>query len=232
MNDRSAGPAFADLLDQPGVREVVDLRSGFGFMAFHGGSLERVTDVIATRAAEIADASLYAVLQPPDVRWHVPSRLVTPSASPNLARFLERVEVVVAVHGYGRHGRWSQLLLGGRNRQLAAHVRGHLVPALPDYEVVDDLDQLPNELRGLHAENPVNLPRHAGVQIELPPRVRGLTPHWDHWTGPGLCPPTEALTQALAEAARSWTQPTRSTRPTYRPTVQAQSISNVPPARQ
>ena len=63
---------------------------------------------------------------------------------------------------------------------------------------------IPADLRGLHPRNPVNLPRLGGVQVELPPRVRGLTPHWADWSGPGHCPPTEALVAALADAASSW----------------------------
>jgi hypothetical protein len=55
---------FDELLAHPGVEEIVELRSTFGFMAYHGGSLEEVTDVVATAAAEQAGASLYAVLQP------------------------------------------------------------------------------------------------------------------------------------------------------------------------
>jgi hypothetical protein len=39
------------------------------------------------------------------------------------------------------------------------------------------------------------------VQLELPPRVRGLGPVWAHWEGPGLPPPTEALITALAALA-------------------------------
>ena len=98
---------FADLLAEPGVEEVLELRSRFGFLAFHGGSLERVTDVVARAAADRAGASCYAVLQPPDLRWHLPSTCFTPSASPSLARFLAHVEVAVALHGFGRHGRWA-----------------------------------------------------------------------------------------------------------------------------
>ena len=43
-----------DLLAQPGVEEVCELRSRFGVMALHGGNLERGTDVIAAAAAERA----------------------------------------------------------------------------------------------------------------------------------------------------------------------------------
>ena len=216
-----SGDAFADLLAAPGVREVVELRSTFGFMAFHGGSLERVTDVVATRAAEAAGASVYAVLQPPGLRRHVPSRLVRPEASAGLARFLAHVDVAVAVHGYGRDGRWTELLLGGSNRDLAGHVGARLATALAGYEVVTDLEAIPVELRGLHPDNPVNRPRSGGAQLELPPRVRGLTPQWSSWAGSGLPPPTAALVEALAAAARSWCLD-----------VAGQSMSNVPPARQ
>jgi phage replication-related protein YjqB (UPF0714/DUF867 family) len=198
------GTLFAELLATPGVEEVIELRSRFGFLAFHGGSLERVTDVVARAAAERAGASCYAVLQPPDLRWHLPSTRFTPAASPALARFVGHVEVAVALHGYGRAGRWTSLLLGGTNRALAAHVGRALAAALPDHEVVTDLDRIPPELRGLHRANPVNLPWRGGIQLELPPRVRAMTPHWAEWSGPGLPPPTEALVAALAEAAAAW----------------------------
>ncbi len=144
------------------------------------------------------------MLQPPDLRWHLPSTRFSPAVSPALARFVAHVEVAVAVHGYGRRGRWTSLLLGGSNRTLAAHVGRSLAAALPDHEVVTDLDAIPPELRGLHRANPVNLPEGGGAQLELPPRVRGLTPHWTGWSGPGLPPPTEALVAALAEAAAGW----------------------------
>lgn len=211
MTGRIALPAgvgahpFAELLATDGVEEVLELRSRFGFLAFHGGNLERITDVVAIEAAARAGASVYAVVQPTGLRWHLPSTRVHPGASTALARFLGHVEVAVALHGYGRAGRWTSLLLGGRNRPLAAHVGRHLARALPDHEVVTDLDEIPPELRGLHVANPVNLPPGTGAQLELPPRVRGTTPQWADWAGPGLPPPTEALVAGLAEAARSWT---------------------------
>jgi len=195
---------FAELLAHPGVVEEVTLRSTFGFLAFHGGSLEEQTDVIADAAAEQADASIYVVRLPPDLRWHLPSRLIDPAASPALASFLDHVELTVSVHGYGRMDRWTDLLLGGRNRTLAAHVAGHLRTALPEYDIVDHLDDIPPELRGLHPDNPVNLPRGGGVQVELPPRVRGMGPFWaSHAERP--VPHTSALISGLAAAATSWT---------------------------
>ena len=67
-----------------------------------------------------------------------------------------------------------------------------------------DLATIPVELRGLHPDNPVNRPRQAGVQIELPPRVRGTSPLWADWEGPGPTPHTQALIDGLVRAAASW----------------------------
>jgi phage replication-related protein YjqB (UPF0714/DUF867 family) len=194
---------FAELLQMPGVVEDVQLRSRVGFMAIHGGSLERRTAELATQAADRAGASLYAVCQPEDLRWHLPSHLVDPAASPALRRFLTHVDVVFSLHGYGRAGYWTTLLVGGTNRAVAAETAGALRAALPGYSVVDDVDSIPADLRGLHPMNPVNLPRRAGVQLELPPRVRGLGPHWRSIPDGELAPPACALVDALALLATS-----------------------------
>lgn len=209
MTDTGSGDAqpFAQLLANPGVCEVVELRSTFGFMAFHGGSLEQRTDVIAAAAASVSGASYYGVLQPADLQWHLPSTQVCPEASPALARFLGHVDVVVTVHGFGRHGFWTSLLLGGANRPLAEHVGRHVRWALPAYEVVTDLDRIPSGLRGLHPDNPVNRPRGGGVQVELPPRVRGNTPRCPPPGPDGFVPDARALVDALGVAARSWPSP-------------------------
>lgn len=167
---------FRELLACPGVVEDVVLAGPVGILAFHGGALEEETDRIALEVADAAGASVYVVALPEDLRWHVPSRLVTAEGSVKLAAFLDHVHVAVALHGYGREGRWTSILLGGGNRVLAAHVGLALGGALPGYEIVTDLDEIPLELRGLHPDNPVNRVRGGGVQIELPPRVRGLGP--------------------------------------------------------
>ena len=60
------GTPFRELLATPGVREVCHLRGSLGFMAYHGGSLEALTDIVAEQAAERSGASYYGVLQPPD----------------------------------------------------------------------------------------------------------------------------------------------------------------------
>ena len=198
------GTPFRELLATPGVREVCHLRGPLGFMAYHGGSLEALTDIVAEQAAERSGASYYGVLQPPDFNWHIPSHRVSPTDSATLAGFLEHVDIVITIHGYGRHGFWTSLLLGGQPRPFADHIAGHLRTHLPDYTVETDLEAMPRELRGLHADNPVNLPRQQGVQIELPPRVRGSSPIWKDWPGPGLVPHTESLIDGLVAAATSW----------------------------
>lgn len=198
---------FAALLARPGVVERCELRSRIGVMAYHGGTLEQVTDVIAEAAAAASGSSYYGVLQPAGQRDHVPSIAVRPSASAALTAFLGHVEVAVSIHGYGRRDRFLSLLLGGTNRALADHIAGHLRPALAEYTIVTDLDDIPRELRGLHPRNPVNVPRHGGVQIELPPRVRGISPFSPPPGPDGLSPPTRALIAALAEALREWPPP-------------------------
>lgn len=195
---------FAELLAHPDVDEVCELRSTFGFMAYHGGGLEVMTDVIAQAAAERSGASYYGVHQPTGMDRHIPSIEVGPEASPVLAAFLDHVDVVITVHGYGRAGLFTSLLLGGQNRDLATVLAGSLRDHLPAYSIVDDLDAIPVELRGIHPRNPVNLPRLQGVQLELPPRVRGSSPLWWDWEGPGLTPHTASLVEALAAAATNW----------------------------
>jgi phage replication-related protein YjqB (UPF0714/DUF867 family) len=189
-----------ELLATPGVREECRLRSRVGFLAIHGG-LEQGTAEIARATAARAGASLYVVEQPDDVRWHVPSHRFDPSHSEGLGAFCAHVEVAISLHGYGRAGFWTRLLLGGSNRELAGELGEALRLALPGYEAVTDLAVIPPELRGLHGDNPVNRPRGGGVQVELPPRVRGLGPRWASLPDGHPCPHVEALVAALAEVA-------------------------------
>lgn len=195
---------FDDLLAHPGVIEEMTIGSRIGVMAFHGGSLERMTDVIAEAVAVASGASCYVVRQPDDLRWHIPSRLIDPTHSALLAAFIDHVDVAVALHGFGRSGLFTTILAGGANRDLGAHITVHLRVALPGYRVIDDLDEIPEELRGQHPDNPVNRPRSGGVQIELPPRVRGLGPWWDHRPHEGLSPHTDDLIAGLVSALDDW----------------------------
>lgn len=202
----SPGPqSLSELLADPGIVEELTLRSRFGFMAFHGGGLEQMTDVIAERAADAADASLYVVRHPDHYPHHLSSARYDPAESERLAEFLDHVDVVVSLHGYGRIGRSTQLLAGGRNRRLAEHVAHHVT--VPGYQVVTDIDAIPRELRGLHPDNPVNRVRRGGTQLELTPRVRGISPRSQLPGDDGLSPATSTLVQGLAAAARSWESP-------------------------
>jgi phage replication-related protein YjqB (UPF0714/DUF867 family) len=194
---------FAELLAWPGVEEVCELRGRFGLLAFHGGSLEVGTDVIAAEAARRSDASVYLVRQPDDLRWHLPSVEFDPAASAALGAFVDHVDAGVALHGYGREGMFTTLLLGGRNRRLAADLRTALEARLGDgFVALDDLERIPLALRGQHPLNPVNRLRGGGVQLELPPRVR-----------PGTGAPTylpeyeEAVVAALVDVASSAASP-------------------------
>lgn len=195
---------LAELLRYDGVSEESVLRSTFGFMAFHGGALEEMTDIVASRAAERAGASYYGIQLPDNLEWHIPSHRVTADQSPMLGEFLSHVDIVITVHGFGRAGFFTSLLLGGRNRKLARHLGQTLRTHLPAYRIIDELDDIPENLRGLHQDNPVNVVTHAGVQLELPPRVRGSSPLWWDWEGPGLTPHTESLIDALVDCATQY----------------------------
>jgi phage replication-related protein YjqB (UPF0714/DUF867 family) len=196
------GPAtLGELLAVPGVVERSVVRSNVGFLAIHGGDLEAMTDVVAEQAAEAAGASCYCVIHPLGYRGHLSSAAFDPAESVRLAQFVDHVDVAISIHGYGRAGRWVDVLVGGRNRTLAAHLAAVVAPRLEGYSLVTELDAIPAELRGLHERNPVNRPRRGGVQIELPPRVRGLSPLSPPPGADGLSPPTRALIDALADAA-------------------------------
>jgi phage replication-related protein YjqB (UPF0714/DUF867 family) len=162
---------WAELLAHPEVEERSHLGGPIGLMAFHGG-LEAGTAEIATQAAAGTDASLYVVEQPATLRWHVASHAVDPADSGTLRAWLAHVELAVALHGYGRIRQPRRILLGGRNREAAVVLAGHLERRIPHLAVVTDLPEIPPELRGLHPSNPVNRPRKAGVQVELPPSAR------------------------------------------------------------
>jgi phage replication-related protein YjqB (UPF0714/DUF867 family) len=172
---RNLASMLEQLLETPGVEERLMTRGPFGFCALHGG-LEQGTAEIAAAAAEAAGVSFYAVVQPDNLRWHIPSHRYDPVCSPALREFVAHVDVVISVHGFGgirdADDRWTTALLGGSNRELAHDLGARLTGALPEYRWVTDLDIIPSHLRGMHPNNPVNRVAQGGVQLELPPRVR------------------------------------------------------------
>ncbi len=175
--------------------------SAVGFMALHGGSQDRGTDHIARQAAEQSGASYYAIVQPSGLRVHLTSRLHDPDQSERLGTFLRHVKIAISVHGFGRDGFlfWINperglvidpygparvgaqtgplrgIILGGRNADLLGAARGLFHERLAGYHLADERVRL-----GFHPDNPVNLPLLRGVQVELPPGLRGIGDLGEH----------------------------------------------------
>jgi phage replication-related protein YjqB (UPF0714/DUF867 family) len=192
------GVAFVELLAHPDVTEAQVLASPVGFLALHGG-LEPATAEIAEESARRAGASSYVIVQPDDLKRHVPSHEHDPADAPLLAGFLAHVHVVISVHGYWGHAD-DALLVGGRDRALATALGTRLRDALPEYSVVDDLELIPPRLRGVDPRNPVNRAAR-GVQVELPHPVRAVGPYGRGEAGTRHRGHTEALVAALARFA-------------------------------
>jgi len=193
-----------DLLAHPDVVEEQVLASPVGFLALHGG-LEPATAEIAVAAARRAGASWYAIVQPDELKRHVPSHEHDPADAPLLAAFLSHVHVVISVHDYwGHDDLHAALLVGGRDRELAASLGARLRVALPDYRVIDDLDAIPRRLRGIDPRNPVNRAAR-GVQVELPHPVRAIGPYGFGERGARHRAHADALVDALAAFAADQT---------------------------
>jgi phage replication-related protein YjqB (UPF0714/DUF867 family) len=186
---------LAELLSLPGVQEICELRSAVGLMALHGGSQDRGTHEIASRTAEQTGASYYAIVQPSGLRFHLTSRRHNPDDSDRLRAFLQHVEIAISVHGFGRDGfaltadpvggviiepygpallgRQSGplrgIIVGGRHTELLDVARRLLHDRFTGYHVADERVRL-----GFHPNNPVNLPSSHGIQVELPPGLRGI----------------------------------------------------------
>jgi phage replication-related protein YjqB (UPF0714/DUF867 family) len=142
------------------------------------------------------------VRHPDHYPHHLPSASYRAQESERLAEFLDHVDVAVSLHGYGRVGRSTELLAGGANRELAEHLARYVV--VPGYRIVTELDAIPRELRGLHPDNPVNRVQGGGTQLELTPRVRGISPRSGLPGDDGLTPATSELVRGLVATAHSW----------------------------
>ncbi|MCH7788142.1 MAG: poly-gamma-glutamate hydrolase family protein [Acidobacteria bacterium] len=198
--------SLAAILARDDVREESTLRSSFGICAYHGGMLERATDVIAREAAATAGASYYGILLPDDPDLHLPSTEVKPDESETFRAFMDHVDTIVTVHGYGRHDQLRTVLLGGHNRSLAASVGSALRIHLGDeFSIVDEMAQIPAGLRGLHEQNPVNRPINAGVQIELGPGLRWNRAEqgWSDCDGIGRATQVDQVIAALVEVVKA-----------------------------
>ena len=215
------GVDLRELLDIPGVEEECVLRSVVGFMALHGGSQDRGTDRIARRAAERSGASFYAIVQPEWLRVHLTSRRHDPDHSAALRGFLTHVRIAISIHGFGRdsfalwidptlgfmidpygpavrNGQTAPLtgiIVGGQNAALLDSARDLLRDRFPGFHVADERLRL-----GFHPQNPANLPAAHGVQIELPPGLRGIGDYGERLL-PGDDEVTSELLAALIELA-------------------------------
>ena len=72
--------------------------------------------------------------------------------------------------------------------------------------MIDELEEIPKGLRGVHDRNPVNVARQQGVQVELPPGVRW---NWDarQWGDAEGLEPTatiDAVVDAITAMATGW----------------------------
>ena len=158
--------SFTELLSSPEITEEIEIRSSFGVCALHGGGLERSTEAVARDVAENTNSSYYAVIQPEGSRIHLSSKYFDPNQSLKLGQFLKKIDTLISIHGYGKEDDFWALLLGGSNRELAYHLAGSLREVLPEeYRVVDQIDNIPPPLRGVHPDNPVNVRINGGVQI-------------------------------------------------------------------
>ena len=197
---------FAELLAHPDVVEELELRSTIGFLALHGG-LEPGTAELARDGAARTGASSYTVSQPRDLRVHVPSVETDPDDSPRLAAFLAHVHTVVSVHGYYRPLERPQVVLvGGANGDLVSGLAGTLRSVLPDYRVVDvvqDVDAVPSNMRGLDPRNPVNRAIRGGVQLELPHHLPAVRPSRNDSDTEAHQAHTATLLSTIVEFARS-----------------------------
>lgn len=172
MSDAAPTVSFVDMLARTDVRLV--LGSRVGVLALHGGLEGGTAELAAALAAETGCTALVFRQDGGDWSLHLPSRAYEPGLCPPLARFLAAVEIVVSIHGYQDRAGQERILLGGRNRRLAALAGSAINASAPDYPTVARLRQIPPHLRGIEPANPVNRSAGSGVQLELPPRARGV----------------------------------------------------------
>ena len=194
---------FRQLLGQPGVVEESRLRSRFGFLAIHGGGLEQMTDVIAERAADAADASVYVVRHPDRYPHHLPSaryprRRVRNGSRSSSTTSTWRCRCTATAGSGAAPSCW----------RAAATANWPLTSAgtscCPAITSITDLDAIPPRT----ARHASGQPGQPGPRRRRPARVVAAGPRHQPAQpaagDDGLSPVTSALVHGLAAAARTW----------------------------
>ncbi|OLZ70285.1 hypothetical protein AV521_14100 [Streptomyces sp. IMTB 2501] len=171
---------------------------GIGLLALHGSNEGGTAELAGLVARRCGATSL--VFTQPGAREpvHIPSPRMAADHCALLREFLRRVSLTVSLHGHMRPEAPHTIFLGGANRPAARVLAEAFAAGAPQFPTVTDLAAIPPALRGVHPQNPVNLTRLAGVQVELPLQART--------SGGADIPPdsvTDALTAGVEELSRS-----------------------------
>lgn len=159
--------------------------TGLGVLALHAG-IEAGTGELAHEIGRTHGCTSLVVRQAgTTLDHHRPSHHYTADRVPEMGSYLAQVRFSLSLHGHNRRTR--AIYLGGRNRTEAYQLAGVLRPALPDWDLVDQLSEIPDGLRGVNPANPVNMSEAGGVQVEIPISLLGWLQNrdgtWDFHDG-------------------------------------------------
>ncbi|MFG3095251.1 poly-gamma-glutamate hydrolase family protein [Streptomyces sp. NPDC048202] len=174
---------------------TLTLAGPIGLLALHGG-VEGGTAELATEVATRTGATLLTFTQPLGPPTHIPSTRM--SECPPLHTFAAHVSLTISLHGHNRGSTPRTIYVGGSNRPAARALATALSRWAPEFLPLTTLSEIPNPLRGLHPDNPVNRTKDGGVQLELP--VLARTSHAAP-THPEI--PPEEIVEALTAGVRS-----------------------------
>ncbi|WP_051720269.1 poly-gamma-glutamate hydrolase family protein [Streptomyces sp. NRRL F-2799] len=152
---------------------TLHLAGPIGLLALHGG-VEGGTAELAREVASRTGATLLTFTQPTGPPQHIPSIRMSPCAP--LTTFLAHSTLTISLHGHNRRSAPRTIYVGGSNRPAARVLATALSHWAPDFVPLTTLSEIPNPLRGLHPDNPVNQTREGGVQLELPVLARTSHP--------------------------------------------------------
>ncbi|WP_329012561.1 poly-gamma-glutamate hydrolase family protein [Streptomyces sp. NBC_01601] len=152
---------------------TLTLGAPIGLLALHGG-VEGGTAELATEVAARTGATLLTFTQPTGPPAHIPS--IRMSACAPLRTFLSHATLTISLHGHNRGATPRTIYVGGSNRPAARVLAAALSHWAPAFVPITTLSDIPNPLRGLHPDNPVNQTRQGGVQLELPVQARTTYP--------------------------------------------------------